>query len=65
MIGGVAILLVLTILPLSALMARRLPLASWIKMALVWVAIFVLLFVVVSLWQGATSARGLLGGLFQ
>ena len=65
MIGGVAILLVLTILPLSALMARRLPLASWIKMALVWVAIFLLLFLVVSLWQGAASTGGLLGDIFR
>ena len=64
MIADVAILAVLMILPLSALLARRLPVASWLKMALAWIAIFTGGFLVVSLWQGATAAGGALTELF-
>jgi aspartyl protease family protein len=41
----------LLILPISALAARRLPLSSVVKMALMWVAIFAVLIAVVLLWQ--------------
>jgi hypothetical protein len=34
-------------LVLSLLLARRLPMADWLKMALVWVAIFGLVFLVI------------------
>lgn len=51
------------ILPVSALAARRLPLGDTIKMALAWVAIFGVLFVLVVLWQGAVGAGSVLGGL--
>ncbi|GHH07435.1 MULTISPECIES: hypothetical protein [Sphingomonas] len=44
------------ILPLSALAARRLPMGDAIKMALAWVAIFGVLLIVVTLWQGATTS---------
>lgn len=52
------------ILPVSALAARRLPLGETIKMALAWVAIFGVLFVLVVLWQGAVGTGAVLGGLF-
>lgn len=45
------------ILPLSALVARRLPIGDAIKLALAWVAIFGVLFIFVTLWQGAASSR--------
>lgn len=51
------------ILPVSALAARRLPLGDTIKMALAWVAIFGILFVLVVLWQEAFGAGAALGGL--
>lgn len=38
-------------LVLSSLLARRLPMADWIKMALAWVAIFGLVFLVICTWQ--------------
>ena len=38
---------VLLILPLSALLARRLPISAVAKMALAWLAIFVVLLLVV------------------
>lgn len=41
-------------LVLSALLARRLPMADWLKMALAWVAIFGLVFLVIRTWQTAT-----------
>lgn len=41
-------------LVLSSLLARRLPMADWIKMALAWVAIFGLVFLVVRTWQAVT-----------
>ena len=41
-------------LVLSSLLARRLPMADWIKMALVWVAIFGLVFLVIRTWQAVT-----------
>lgn len=40
------------VLVLSGLVARRLPMADWLKMALAWIAIFALMFLVVKLWQG-------------
>ena len=51
------------ILPVSALAARRLPLGDTIRMALAWVAIFGVRFVLVVLWQGAFGAGSVLGGL--
>ena len=41
-------------LVLSSLLARRLPIADWIKMALAWVAIFGLVFLVIRTWQAVT-----------
>lgn len=41
-------------LVVSALVARRLPMADWIKMALAWGAIFGLVFLVIRTWQAAT-----------
>jgi len=38
-------------LVLSSLLARRLPMKDWMKMALAWVAIFGLVFLVVRTWQ--------------
>ncbi len=38
-------------LVLSSLLARRLPMADWIKMALAWVAIFGLMFLAIRTWQ--------------
>ncbi|HKX89271.1 MAG TPA: hypothetical protein VJM13_08685 [Sphingopyxis sp.] len=42
------------VLVLSSLLARRLPMADWIKMALAWVAIFGLVFLVIRTWQAVT-----------
>ncbi len=39
---------------LSSLIARRLPIADWLKMALAWVAIFGLVFLVIRTWQVVT-----------
>ncbi|HJS10466.1 hypothetical protein [Sphingopyxis sp.] len=41
-------------LVLSSLLARRLPMAAWLKMALAWVAIFGLVFLVIRTWQAVT-----------
>lgn len=41
-------------LVLSSLIARRLPMADWLKMALAWVAIFGLVFLVIRTWQAVT-----------
>lgn len=41
-------------LVLSSLLARRLPMADWIKMALAWVAMFGLVFLVIRTWQAVT-----------
>jgi len=41
-------------LVLSSLVARRLPMADWLKMALAWVAIFGLVFLVIRTWQAVT-----------
>jgi hypothetical protein len=43
------------ILPLSALAARRLAIGDAVKLALAWIAIFGVLFIVVTLWQGGWS----------
>ncbi|MEG3151697.1 hypothetical protein U1769_17535 [Sphingomonas sp. ZT3P38] len=56
--------LLLLILPLSALMARRLPIRDTLKMALAWAAIFGVAFILVYLWQQATGTGAALGGLF-
>lgn len=39
-------------LVISALVARRLPIGDVVKMALIWIAIFAVVFAVVSWWQG-------------
>lgn len=39
------------VLVLSGLIARRLPLGDWLKMALAWIAIFALLFLIITAWQ--------------
>ncbi|HEV7343824.1 MAG TPA: hypothetical protein VGN68_19555 [Sphingopyxis sp.] len=41
-------------LVVSSLLARRLPMADWFKMALAWVAIFGLVFLVIRTWQMVT-----------
>lgn len=41
-------------LVLSSLLARRLPMADWLKMTLAWVAIFGLVFLVIRTWQTMT-----------
>jgi aspartyl protease family protein len=53
----------LLILPISALAARRLPIKDTLKMALTWVAIFGVLYILVYLWQQATGTGAALGGL--
>jgi hypothetical protein len=51
MIGDVALYAIMLILPISALVARRLPVANIIKMALAWLAVFALLYLAVVAWQ--------------
>lgn len=46
-IGGLALVV-------SSLLARRLPMADWLKMGLAWVAIFGLVFLVIRAWQMVT-----------
>ena len=41
-------------LVISSLVARRLPMTDWVKMALAWVAIFALVFLVIRTWQFVT-----------
>lgn len=38
-------------LVVSSLLARRFPVADWLKMALAWAAIFGLVFLVIRTWQ--------------
>ena len=38
----------------SSLIARRLPMKDWVKMALAWAAIFGLVFLVIRTWQTVT-----------
>lgn len=49
-------LALMLILPVSALAARRLPLGQTVKMALAWVAIFAVMFLLVTLWQDVFAA---------
>lgn len=39
-------------LVISALVARRLPIGDVVKMALIWIAIFAVMFAAVNWWQG-------------
>ena len=41
-------------LVVSSLLARRLPVADWLKMALAWTAIFGLVFLEIRTWQAVT-----------
>ena len=41
-------------LVISSLVVRRLPMTDWVKMALAWVAIFALVFLVIRTWQLVT-----------
>jgi len=41
-------------LVISSLLARQLPLKDWVKMALAWIAIFGLVFLVIRTWQAVT-----------
>lgn len=41
-------------LVISSLLARRLPMADWLKMAMAWAGIFGLVFIVIRTWQAAT-----------
>ena len=59
------LLAVMLILPISALVARRLPLGEAVKMALAWVAIFGFLFVIVALWQWAMGTGLILGAVLR
>ncbi|AOH85096.1 hypothetical protein AWL63_15165 [Sphingomonas panacis] len=65
MTGDVLFYVVMLVLPISALVARRLPVGEVVKMALAWLAIFLLLFCVVAAWQEAMGVgagmRGSLG----
>ena len=65
MTGDVMLYGVMLLLPISALVARRLPVGEMLKMALAWLAIFMLLFFVVVAWQEAMGVgagmRGFLG----
>ena len=64
--GDVLYYTLLLILPISALVARRIPMKDSFKMALAWVAIFGVLFVLVEAWQQAfglgSGLRGVFGG---
>ena len=51
-------LALMMILPISALAARRLPIADVLKMALAWAVMFLL----VMLWQDAFGGGGPAGG---
>jgi hypothetical protein len=51
--GDVMLYAVMLALPVSALVARRLPVGDMLKMALAWLAIFLLLFFAVMAWQEA------------
>ena len=55
-------LALMMILPISALAARRLPIADVLKMALAWAAIFGMMFLLVMLWQVAFGGGGPAGG---
>ena len=55
-------LALMMILPISALAARRLPIADVLKMALAWAAIFGVMFLLVMLWQHAFGGGGPAGG---
>jgi len=59
-------LVLLLVLPVSALAARRIPMRNTFKMALAWVAIFGVLFLLVEAWQQAfgvgAGLRGFFGG---
>ena len=52
----------LLILPVSALMARRLPIKDIFKMALAWIAVFGVLFILFVLWQQAFGTGAALRG---
>ena len=41
-------------LVVSALVARQLPMKDWVRMALAWIAIFGLIFLVIRTWQAVT-----------
>ena len=41
-------------LVVSSLLARRLPVADWLKMALAWTAFFGLVFLVIRTWLAVT-----------
>lgn len=53
MTGDVLLYMVMLMLPIAALISRRLPIGETVKMALAWLAIFALLYLVVMAWQQA------------
>lgn len=59
--ADIAFMALLLILPISALAARRLPVGATVKMALAWLAIFVVAYLLVVLWQGAWSVGTIMG----
>ena len=58
------LMLLWLILPISALAARRIPMKDTLKMALAWVAIFGIAFILIAAWKQATGAGEAIGGLF-
>jgi hypothetical protein len=62
--GDVLLYAVMLMLPVAALISRRLPIGETIKMALAWLAIFALLYLGVVAWQQATGVGSLARGLF-
>ena len=53
--ADVAFTAMLPILPVSALAARRLPVGATAKMALAWIAIFLVAYGLALLWQGTAG----------
>ncbi|WP_267386458.1 hypothetical protein [Sphingomonas sp. GC_Shp_3] len=55
MTGDVLLYVVMLMLPVAALISRRLPVGEMVKMALAWLAIFALLYLAIAAWQQATG----------
>ena len=57
-----AFLALMLVLPLSALLARKLPIGNMLKMALAWIAIFAVLILIVGNWHRVAPALHGVGG---
>lgn len=55
MTGDVLLYVVMLMLPVAALISRRLPVGEMVKMTLAWLAIFALLYLATAAWQQATG----------